>query len=202
MARPGEPAADTVRDRGRHRPLGVSVWIVGNRQGVRDRRTVMRTLIIAVLTISTAACGSAADDAGGTEGPGSERAAPDAPWRVLVETEVVETQGGLWAAADDGALADGWSAAGLPGSPPSIDFETSIVAIESMSFGSGCRPIFMRVSTRGEPGTAELQYVGFEPGTECAADERWYAVAVAIDRATFDPEPTAIAWRGELIAIP
>ncbi len=158
-------------------------------------RSIVRFVALPVLFAATGC--------GGADSPDPVRMdATEAAWTVLAESEVDASEAAMRVATDNESLAIAWDAAGLPGVPPRVDFGRAVVAIETESFGSGCEPMFMRVSTRGEPGTAQLQYVAFEPGHECAADERWYSVAVAIDRAMFDPEPVAIRWPGGDVPIP
>lgn len=172
---------------------------------------IMRRFV--VLAVSTAAIGAACgasddarvapDDSPGVSPPPEVTAATTSdPWRVLAAGEVDESEPRQLVVDDAGRLDDEWRDLGLPGATPDVDFDESIVIIRSEGYGSGCEPIFRRISIREDRRTVEPQFVGFEPGHECGADERWYALAVEVRREALEPGGYTLIGRSEQVPIP
>lgn len=149
---------------------------------------------LAAISLSVASCGDSIDSSAGTPSVSADDSRDDAAgaeWLLVAEGEVVRADRMLRAVTDDVALDDAWSLAGFESGAPDVDLDDWIVVVGTMSFGSGCEPIFAEVSERPDaPDRFELQFVAFEPGHECGADERWYALAVAIDRDLVAPGDT------------
>lgn len=125
-----------------------------------------------------------------------------AGWDLLAEGEVTDRPVAIHVAHDADELATAWDAGGFTDAVPAVDFDGQIAVVGTSTFGSGCQPMFAEVDVRRERLDAvELQFATVEPGQECGADERSYALAVAIDRDLLEPGFT-IGWQGRSVPLP
>lgn len=171
--------------------------------------SIRRSWPVLVVFVVAGCGGSSADapadaaaDPPGVSAAGRSDGAAESEWMLLAEGEVTRGDGALRVVDDATDLADAWALAGLESGVPDVDFDDRVVVVGTMSYGSGCEPIFAEVAVRRDAiDPIELQFVAFEPGHDCGADERWYALAVAIDRGLVAPGDT-IGWLGGSVVAP